>query len=74
MTPQELCDILDEIGISTSQAAREMGIHETTLGMMCAGRRYPSHGGREITEVPKLVANAVRLLAASYAARSGTSD
>jgi hypothetical protein len=59
MTPLELCQILDDMQISTSAAAEELGIHETTLGMYCAGKRYPSHGGGTITTVPKLVANAV---------------
>lgn len=59
MTPAELCQILDDMQITTRDAAAELGIHETTLQMYCRGARYRSHGGGEITVVPKLVANAV---------------
>lgn len=59
MTPIELCQILDDMQITTRDAAAELGIHETTLQMYCRGERYPSHGGGKIALVPKLVANAV---------------
>jgi len=59
MTPAELCQILDDMQITTRDAAAELGIHETTLQMYCNGVRYPSHGGGVIATIPKLVANAV---------------
>ena len=71
MTPQELCDILDDMQITTRDAAAELGIHETTLQMYLNGRRYPSHGGGEIARVPKLVANAVL---AMHRRHAGCSD
>jgi hypothetical protein len=71
MTPLELCQILDDMQITTRDAAAELGIHETTLGMYCAGKRYPSHGGGVIAQIPKLVANAVL---AMHRRRCGCSD
>lgn len=52
MSPQTLCDILDELNVTTRDAARYIGCSEVTLQMMANGRRYPSHGGGTIEVIP----------------------
>ena len=53
MKPQELCDLLDQLQISTADAAKAMGISRVTLEQYLNGRRYPSHGGTVIRMIPK---------------------
>lgn len=60
MTPQELCNVLDAMKITTRAAAKELGCHEVTLQMWCNGKRYPSHGGEKLDRVPRYIEVGVR--------------
>jgi len=53
MTPQDLCDLLDTLKLSNTDAAKRMGISLVTLEQYVNGRRYPSHGGKVITKLPQ---------------------
>jgi len=62
MTPDELCQLLDELEIPTTIAAKQMGISRVALEQYLNGKRYPSHGGGVITKIPKSVAILARTL------------
>lgn len=71
MSPQQLCDILDDLGVTTRDAAKYIGCSEVTLQMMTNGRRYQSHGGGVIEVIPVWIERGLLELKEKMRAASG---